>query len=133
MIDQEAHDLAVRAARIADNMKASDITVLHVGDVLALTEYFVVASASNKRLVDAIVEDVEAQVRAAIGRSPVRVEGAREHQWVLIDYGDVIVHVFLSEIRDFYEIERLYNDVPKVEWDDGSSRAAGEVDAADTD
>ena len=133
MIDQEAHDLAVRAARIADAMKASDILVLHVGDVLALTEYFVVASASNKRLVDAIVEDVEAQVRDAVGRSPVRVEGAREHQWVLIDYGDVIVHVFLSEIRDFYEIERLYNDVPKVEWDDGSSRAAGGVDAADTD
>ena len=129
MIDQEAHDLAVRAARVADSMKAGDILVLHVGDVLALTEYFVVASASNKRLVDAIVDEVEAQVREAIGRSPIRVEGAREHQWVLIDYGDVIVHVFLSEIRDFYEIERLYNDVPKVEWDDGSSRAGEPAEA----
>lgn len=133
MIDQEARDLAVRAARIADGMKAADIMVLHVGDVLALTEYFVVASASNKRLVDAIVEEVEAQVREATGRSPIRVEGAREHQWVLIDYGDVIVHVFLSEIRDFYEIERLYNDVPKVDWNDGVVESAETTESTDTD
>ena len=133
MIDQDALDLAVRTARIADGMKAGDILVLHVGDVLALTEYFVVASASNKRLVDAIVEEVEAQVRETTGRSPIRVEGAREHQWVLIDYGDVIVHVFLSEIRDFYEIERLYKDVPKIEWDDGSNGPADPVDATGTE
>ena len=120
MIDQEARDLAVRTARIADAMKAGDILVLHVGDVLALTEYFVVTSAPNRRLVDAVVEELEAQVRGATGRSPIRVEGAREQQWVLIDYGDVIVHVFLTEIRDFYEIERLYKDVPKVDWDTGS-------------
>lgn len=133
MIDQEARDLAIRAAHIADAMQAKDITVLHVGDVLALTEYFVVASASNKRLVDAVVEEVEAKVREATGRSPIRVEGAREHQWVLIDYGDVIVHVFLSEIRDFYEIERLYQDVPKVDWVDGSVDAPDSPESADTD
>ena len=133
MIDQDALDLAVRSARIADGMKAGDILVLQVGDVLALTEYFVVASASNKRLVDAIVEEVEAQVRETTGRSPIRVEGAREHQWVLIDYGDVIVHVFLSEIRDFYEIERLYNDVPKIEWDDGSGGSTDPVESTETE
>jgi len=118
MIDQEARELALSAARFADDLKATDILVLQVGDVIALTEYFVVVSASNKRLVDAIVDEVEAKVRDATGRSPIRVEGARENQWVLIDYGDVIVHVFLSEIRDFYEIERLYNDVPKIDWAD---------------
>ena len=133
MIDREARDLAVRTARIADAMKANDILVLHVGDVLALTEYFVVASASNRRLVDAVVEEVEAQVREATGRSPIRVEGAREHQWVLIDYGDVIVHVFLNEIRDFYEIERLYNDVPKVDWNDGDVEVADQVAPTGTD
>jgi ribosome-associated protein len=133
MIDQEARDLAVRTARIADAMKASDILVLHVGDVLALTEYFVVASAPNRRLVDAVVEEVEAQVRQATGRSPIRVEGAREHQWVLVDYGDVIAHVFLTEIREFYEIERLYNDVPKVDWDDGSDGLADDVEPTGTD
>ena len=112
------------AARFADDLKATDILVLQVGDVIALTEYFVVVSASNKRLVDAVVDEVEAKVRDATGRSPIRVEGARENQWVLIDYGDVIVHVFLSEIRDFYEIERLYNDVPKIDWADTDAETA---------
>ena len=121
MIDQEARELAIAAARIADDGKGSDIVVLHVGDVISLTEYFVVVGASNRRLVDALVQDVEAKIRVATGRSPIRVEGARENQWVLVDYGDVIVHVFLSEIRDFYEIERLYNDVPKIDWTDADS------------
>jgi ribosome-associated protein len=133
MIDQEARELAVGAARFADELKATDILVLHVGDVLALTEYFVVVSASNKRLVDAVVDEVEAKVRIAIGRSPIRVEGARENQWVLIDYGDVIVHVFLSEIREFYEIERLYNDVPKVDWVDGHVTVDDEAEPTGTD
>ena len=118
MFDEEAHDLAVTAARVADAHHAKDVLVLHVGDVLALTEYFVIAEASNKRLVNAVVEEVEGQLKLLADRAPIRVEGARENQWVLIDYGDVIVHVFLSEIRDFYEIERLYTDVPKVDWSD---------------
>ena len=116
MIDREARALAVAAAQIADAAHGSDIIVLQVGDVIALTEYFVVVGASNRRLVDAIVEDVEAELRRRTGRSPLRMEGVREQQWVLIDYGDVIVHVFLSDVRDFYEIERLYTDVPTIDW-----------------
>jgi ribosome-associated protein len=122
MIDEDARDLACAAARVADDEHATDVLVLQVGDVLQITEYFVVASASNRRLVSAVVEEVEAQVRDVTGRSPVRVEGPREQQWVLIDYGDVVVHVFLAEIRDFYEIERLYTDVPKVDWTDAAAR-----------
>ena len=121
MIDEEARDLACTAARIADDEHATDVLVLHVGDVLQVTEYFVVASASNRRLVNAVVEEIEAQVRAASGRSPVRAEGVRENQWVLVDYGDVVLHVFLSEIREFYEIERLYTDVPKVDWSEAAA------------
>lgn len=122
MIDEEARDLACTAARIADDEQATDVLVLHVGDVLGVTEYFVIAGAPNRRLVNAVVEEVEAQVRDLTGRSPVRTEGVRENQWVLVDYGDVVVHVFLSEVRDFYEIERLYTDVPKVDWADAPTR-----------
>ena len=124
MIDEEARNLAVTAAQVADAHHATDVLVLHVGDVLALTEYFVIAGASNKRLVGAVVEEIEAQLKVLVDRAPIRVEGVRENQWVLIDYGDVIVHVFLGEIRDFYEIERLYTDVPKIEWADASPAEA---------
>ncbi len=116
MIDQDARALALAVARAADEAHASDIVIFHVGDVLAVTEYFVVAGASNRRLVNAIVEDVEAAMKGQLDRAPARVEGVREQQWVLVDYGDVIVHVFLEEVREFYEIERLYTDVPKVDW-----------------
>lgn len=116
MIDEDARQLAITAAQVADAHHGNDVLILHVGDVLALTEYFVVVGASNKRLVNAIVDEVEAQLKVLVERAPIRVEGMRENQWVLIDYGDVIVHVFLDEVRAFYEIERLYTDVPKVAW-----------------
>jgi ribosome-associated protein len=125
-IDQEAHDLAVTAARIADHEHGQDVLVFSVGDVIAIAEYFVVVSASNRRLVKTLVDRIEEQAREATGRSPRRVEGASEQQWVLIDYGDVVVHVFLAEVREFYEIERLFTDVPKVDWrPDGPAPAAG--------
>ena len=86
-----------------------------------------IASASNRRLVRTLVDDVEAVVRAELGRSPLRIEGAAEQQWVLIDFGDVIVHVFSEEMRRYYEIERLYRDVPKVRWE-RPEPARGEAD-----
>lgn len=108
--------LATVAAVTADAKQGRDVLVLDVGDVLGITEYFVVTDAPNRRLVRTIVDEVEAAVRTATGRSPLRTEGSSEQQWVLIDYGDVVVHVFLDEIRRFYEIERLYRDVPQVDW-----------------
>lgn len=116
MIDDDARQLAVAAARAADDAHLSDIVVLHVGDVLGVTEYFVVGSASNRRLVNGAVDDLESDLKTQHDRAPLRVEGVREQQWVLMDYGDVVVHVFLGEIREFYEIERLYTDVAKVDW-----------------
>lgn len=109
--------LAICAARAASDLKATDIIILDVGTLLSITGYFVIASGSNPRQVRAIVDDIEAKVKAELGRSPVRTEGVREQQWTLIDYGDVVVHVFLDSVREFYEIERLYMDAPRVAWE----------------
>jgi ribosome-associated protein len=117
-------DLAVFAARVASDMKASNVLVLDVGDVLSIAGYFVIASASNPRLVRAVVDDIEAKVKSEFGRSPVRTEGIREQQWSLIDYGDVVVHVFLESVREFYEIERLYMDAPRIEWEPPAAMTA---------
>jgi ribosome-associated protein len=111
-----ARDLACLTARVADDKKAEHTLVLAVGEVLSITDYFVITSASNRRLVKTVVDSVEEEVRAQLGRSPLRIEGGSEQQWVLVDYGDVVVHVFAEEIRMYYEIERLYRDVPRIDW-----------------
>ena len=120
-VDTSALELARVIAGIADAEHGSNVLVLEVGDVLGVTEYFVIVSASNRRLVHTLVDQVEVQTREQTGRSPLRSEGVRENQWVLVDYGDVVVHVFLAEVREFYEIERLYTDVPKVDWSDAAT------------
>lgn len=115
--EDDGRALAILAARKADDRKATDIVILDVGEVLSITGYFVIASASNGRLVRNVADEIETVVKAELGRPPVRVEGLREQQWTLIDYGDVVVHVFHDDMRAFYEIERLYGDVPRVPWE----------------
>ncbi|MFM8554234.1 MAG: ribosome silencing factor [Acidimicrobiales bacterium] len=115
-IDRAALELAVTCARACGDKLATDVVVLPVGDVIAVTEFFVVASASNPRQVRAVTDEVLRRVRDETGRGPLRSEGTGEQQWVLIDYGEVVVHVFAEETRRFYEIERLYKDVVPVDW-----------------
>ncbi len=115
-MSDEARNLAVEAARVAAHEGATEVVALAVGSVLDVADYFVIAGASNRRLVRRVVEEVEARCRERLGWSPVRSEGVREQEWVLLDYGDVVVHVFLEEIRGFYEIERLYGDVDRIDW-----------------
>jgi ribosome-associated protein len=108
-----SEEVALTAAEAADAKKADDIVLLDVGRVLAITDVFLVASASNTRLVRSVAEEIERLVKERHGLAPLRVEGIRDLQWVLLDYGDVVVHVFTSETRRFYDIERLYRDVPQ--------------------
>ena len=112
----QARDLAAVAARAADSKGAHDVVILEVGDVLVVTDEFVIASAPNDRQVKAIVDEVEQVVAEAGHARPFRVEGLDDRHWVLMDYGDVVVHVFLDETRHYYELERLWGDVPRVEW-----------------
>lgn len=116
--DPDAHELAMVCARTADREHGLEVLVLDVGDTLGVAGYFVILHAGNRRLVRTLADRIEERARERCGRSPLRVEGAGEQQWVLIDYGDVVVHIFLDEIRRFYEIERLYTDAPRVAWAD---------------
>ena len=113
----------VTAARAADEKNGTDTLILEVGAVLAITDFFVITSASNSRLVRTITDEVEEAVRKSGGPSPIRREGLDDLRWVLLDYGDFVVHVFLDEARSFYELERLWRDVPRVEWRDDEERA----------
>ena len=111
---ESAKELALVAARAADDKQGLDITILDVSSVLAITEVFVITSASNSRQVKTIASEVTDKVRETLGRSPLHSKGAGEQQWVLLDYGDVVIHIFADEARRFYEIERLYSDMPKI-------------------
>ena len=115
-IDADTLSVARSAARAADDKQGSDIRVIDVSSVLPIVGLFVVTSAVNPRLVRTIAGEVEDRIRLEHRRAPVRTEGIPESQWVLLDYGDVVVHVFAEETRRYYEIERLYRDRPSVDW-----------------
>ncbi|WP_448851294.1 ribosome silencing factor [Corynebacterium sp. 335C] len=110
----QARKLASIASIAADRMKGEDIQVLDVSGPLVITDVFVLISADNERLVSAIVDEVEDDLRDA-GAKPVRREGVREGRWALLDYGTVVVHVFRHEEREYYGLDRLWKDCPVVE------------------
>jgi len=114
---------AIAAARAANDKGATDILVLQVGDVLAITDYFVIASASNPRLVRTVVQEAEEAVSRAGGPKALRVEGLNEAEWVLADHGTFVVHVFHDDARKYYELERLWSDVPRIDWADPDHHA----------
>jgi ribosome-associated protein len=117
------------AAQAAADKKAQDITVIDVGDQLAITDAFVIASASNERQVVAIVDAVEeALLNLPEKAKPVRREGERQGRWVLLDYIDVVIHIQHAEEREFYALDKLWKDCPTIPFVDRDM-----VDAATTD
>lgn len=107
---------AMAAAAAADERKGVDTVVIDVADVLVVTDLFVITHGNNARQVRAISEGVEESLKAAGGPPPLRVEGADDRQWVLLDYGPFVVHVFDAERRDLYQLERLWGDCPLLDW-----------------
>jgi len=105
------------AATVADDMKATDTLIIDVGEVFAVSDYFVITAGSNSRQVHAIVDAVEKNLKGLDGPSPVRIEGLDGLEWVLMDYGGFVVHVFQQQQRDFYQLERLWGDRPRVSWE----------------
>ena len=117
MTEHTTTDLARLAARAADAKKGENILVLGVGDIMGIVDTFVITSASNTRLVRTIVEEVEKQLYEEAAVKPRAVEGLDDLSWVLLDYGDLVVHVFLNETREFYGLERLWSDAARVTWE----------------
>jgi len=112
---EESREAAVAAARSASAKQAEGVAILDVHGLIVITDYFVIASGETERQVRTIVEEVEKALRD-LGRKPVRREGETEGRWVLLDYVDVVVHVFAEEEREYYDLERLWRDAPRIDW-----------------
>jgi ribosome-associated protein len=110
---EHAVELVHAAARAAADKLATDILAFDVSEQLAITDAFLLASGANDRQVKAIVDEIEEKLRE-IGSKPIRREGERDGRWVLIDYGEIVVHVQHSEERQFYALERLWRDCPII-------------------
>ena len=106
------------AARAAAAKSGTDILVLEVGPIIGITEVFVITSGRNARQVRTIAEEIEEKLKEEGHSGPIRTEGLREAAWVLLDYGDFVVHVFLEEIRGFYNLDRLWSDAPHLDWEE---------------
>lgn len=107
---------AVVSAAAADSKLGTATLVLDVGDALAVTGHFVITNGNNSRQVRAIANEVEHQLKTVGGPSPIRIEGLESLDWVLIDYGDFVVHIFSEEARGYYQLERLWKDCEQIDW-----------------
>ncbi len=122
---ERAAELGLAAAQAAADKLASDILLLDVSEQLVITDVFLLASAPNDRQVVAIVDAIEDKLRE-LGAKPLRREGEREGRWVLLDFGDIVIHVQHQEERVFYALERLWKDCPVIPFVDiDLERAAG--------
>ncbi|MEX2420329.1 MAG: ribosome silencing factor [Actinomycetota bacterium] len=119
--------IALVAARAAAAKQAEDVAILDVHDLIVITDYFVICSGHSEPQVKTIVEEVEKAVRE-LGERPIRREGEADNRWVLLDYIDVVVHVFAEEEREYYDLERLWRDAPRVEVSDAEQAVAGSLD-----
>lgn len=112
----DSYQLAVTAAQAADDRKAGDIALLKVADVSYLADYFVIASGFSRVQLRAIAEAIQEQVQKTLDRRPVRSEGLKDGSWVLLDYGDVIVHILLPSEREFYNLEAFWGHAERLHF-----------------
>lgn len=123
--DPVTYRRAVAAAQAAVDKKGTDVALLEVGEVISIIDWFVLISASNTRQVRTIVDEVERALVDLDGAVPSGSEGRDDATWVLLDYGDVVIHVFLDQTRAYYDLDRLWADAPRVDWDETASIAGG--------
>lgn len=110
----DTRELAERIAELAWEVKGTDVRALRVLELVRYADWFVVVSARSDRHAAAIREHIEEELRTVDGRRPLSVEGAEQNQWVVMDYGDVVVHIFYEPVRDYYDLERLWGEAPEL-------------------
>ncbi len=103
------------AARAAESKKATDITVLDLTGITSFADYFVICTGANQRQIQAISDEVNLQLKQQAGELPLSVEGYNQAEWVLADYGDLLVHIFSPKAREYYDLERLWRSAKRVE------------------
>ncbi len=111
---KSSQEWAEIAAIAASDKKAEDIIAIDVHELLVVTDYFVICTGRNDRQVRVIADEIEDQLREKGGIKPIGREGADEGKWLLLDFGDLVIHVFQPEERDFYRLEKLWGDAPRL-------------------
>ncbi len=111
---EEVDDEIKLALHLASEKKAVNTVVLDLRDITSFTEFFVITSGTNQRQVQAIADEISEQLKKQIKLKAIRIEGYTTADWVLLDYGDFIVHIFNQKSREFYDLERLWRDAKKV-------------------
>ena len=122
--EPDSRAVAVAAARAASDKQASRIVILDVREPIVITDYFVICTASSTRQIRTVVDEIERATRE-MGVKPMRREGEGEAGWWLLDYFDVVVHVFSEEDREYYDLERLWRDAPEVDWETPEAASSG--------
>ena len=116
----EPRELALEIARIIEDKKGEEIVILDLDGIADIARYFVIATGSNNRLVDAIVDEIENVLRP-LGEHAFAIEGREDNTWALMDFGNVIVHVFQPEARSYFRLEKLWGDAPRYAFWDGEA------------
>lgn len=112
------HELTQAIAEVAADRKAEEIVALDLRGLASYTDYFLICSGRSERQARAIHDAIHLQIKETLGLLPIRVEGAEQGSWILMDYGDVIVHVFTPEVREFYRLEQLWGEAPSERFED---------------
>lgn len=118
----DAEPFALAAARVAADLKTDDVQVLDLRGLSSLADYFVVGTGTSDRQMHAVLDRIEEQARR-MGRKPFKVSDSRSANWILADYVDVVIHLFDREHRDYYDLDGLWGDAPRVTWDTGQASA----------
>lgn len=112
---EQSREQAITAARVADEMRGQDVTVLDLSTITPIADFFVVVTAASPRQARSIAEEIHQNLKKA-GSLRLGVEGEETSSWILQDYGDVVIHVFTTDARKLYDLENLWGDAPRLDW-----------------